>query len=206
MVEVVKTIIKMERTPMLRFREFLDHAITRQAMSETINQIGAKATTQVRRHLASQTKLPYAYMMKAVSLRRAWPANLQATIEVKEDRVPNLGRFMTSYTKRPKSWRKKGWQQKMRLRVWAGTQLFPKSPTAKPFVLDKGSYKLIAVRKGKSKLPLKFISGPNISGSPGHGEVERLETGTYIKIELPEAVDAAIDERIDRLIAAAPTK
>ena len=204
-VKVIRVV--MDPVPMFRLREFLDHGITRRAMNEQLNYLARKATTQVRRHLASQTKLPYSYMMKAVSLIPSWPEALMAVIKV-EDKATTLGRFMTSYTKRPTSWRRKGWQQKMRLNVWSGGQIFPKNPNAKPFVIDGGrSVKLIAVRKGKGRTPIKVLSGPNLSGSRDDtGEISRLETGTYVKVQLPLEFTLAVDERIDRLIAAAPVR
>lgn len=198
-------------------RELLDKRITKQAMQEELNSIAGKATTQVRRHLAHQTQLPYGYMMNAVTLKRASANFLVAEIKV-SDKATSLARYMTSYTKRPRSWRKKGWVQRMNLRVWSGSQLFPKSSSARPFVIEGGARSsfgwsgqvpnLIAVRVGGAgSRKIKVLSGPNLAGGKQNtGEVSRLETKTYITVQLPQEFNESIERRIDRIIAAAPTK
>lgn len=193
--------------PLLRVRQLLDQGITRQAMSEELNSLASKATTQVRRHLAHQTLLPYGYMTQAVTLHRSWATNLEARIEVK-DKATTLGRFMTWYSKRPKStsWRAKGWVQRMRLRVWSGLQNFPVHGDARPFVIyPSRPIPLIVARMRNRKL--KVLSGPNLAGGKQDtGEISRGETRIYVDIELPQALNDAIDARIDRILAATPTK
>lgn len=190
--------------PFLRVRKFLDEGATKIAMSEELNAFASKATTQVRRHLVNQTKLPYGHMVKAVTLKRSWAANLEARIVVK-DEPTTLGRFMSWYSKRPAagSRRAKGWVQKMRLKVWAGTQSFPVHPSARPFVIyTSRPIPLIAAHvRGSRKI--KVLSGPVLAGKrQDTGEVSRLETKTYINVEMPQAMNDAIDARLDRLLSA----
>jgi hypothetical protein len=197
-----KIVVEVNFRAFLNVHRLLNDGVTRQAMNEELNSFASKATTQVRRHLAHQTLLPYSYMVDKVTLKRSWSAALEARIQIK-DKATSLGRFMTSYRNRPKSWRKKGWQQKMRLRVWSGSQVFPRNPNAKPFVIDGGrATPLIAVRRTKARTPIIVLSGPVLAGTKENtGEVSRLETKTYIDIQMPAAMIQSIEDRIDRLMA-----
>lgn len=201
---VVKPSVTVNFHPLLALRMLLNPEITRKAMAEEINYTGNRALTQIRRKLADQTKIAYGQMMQAVTLRPASPRRLMANIKVK-DKVPDLGKFMTSYTSRPKSWRAKGWRQTMRIRVWAGSQKFPVR-AKNVFVADFGRGRMfIVARKGKGRLPLKVLSGPNLAGGkPNTGEVQRLQTGFYITTILPVDFANRVMARIDRITKGSP--
>jgi hypothetical protein len=194
-----------------RWYKFAEDGVTRQAMAEELNAFASKSTTQIRRLLSRQTKLPYSYMVEHVTLMRAYAAYLTADINVVEKRTPTLGRFMTSYTKRPTKPLKSGrqrqpWVQKIRLRVWEGGIVYPRNPGARPFVIDGGrAIPLIAVRTGLGRKGrgIKVLSGPNIAGSPHHGEIERKETGKFVEVVMPIEMLASIEARIERIVNAA---
>lgn len=194
---VIKPSVQIRFHPLLALRMLLNPQITKIAMVEEINAVAKKGRTQIRRSLANQTKISYGRVSDAVTLRPAYVGRLSATIRV-SDKVPTLGRFMTSYTTRPKSWRKKGWHQTMRLRVWAGSQRFPVR-SGRPFVIP--GTKLIAVRTGAGKLPIKILSGPNLAGGKEDtGEIQRGQTKRVVQSELPVIFANQIMARINRIV------
>jgi hypothetical protein len=183
-------------SPALGWWRLKASAVTRMAMAEEINRTARLARTQIRRKLAQQTLIPYGEVASKVYLLPASSGRLEARIRVR-DRAQTLGRFMTSYTKRPGSWRKKGWRQTMRLKVGEGGKRFPYSGTKKPFVIE--GKKLIAIRTGQPRLPIKILSGPHL---PNETLRQGKATGTYVRVTMPSDFSARVIARIHRIMGA----
>lgn len=192
---VIRPSVAIRWAPALGFWRLVARKAAGQAMSEEINAVARKARTQIRRKLADQTKIPYGEVSQKVFLVPAHAGRLEARIRVRSN-VPTLGRFMTSYTRRPISWRKRGWRQTMRLRVWEGSKRFPLSGTKKPFVIE--GKRLIAVRTGRARLPIKVLSGPHLANETLR---DGKATGQYVKVEMPHDFQQRVIKRIQRILA-----
>lgn len=203
------------KPPMAEWQRFFDGKIILTALREELNYTGRLARTQLRRKLSQQTLIPYGEVSKAVNMRPAYAGNLSVALTVR-DKVPTLGRFMTSFRLPPKRQRVSrlfiGGRVagligarigNIRLRVWAGSQSFPvHSPN--PFVLP--GTRLIVVRTGKGhRAKLRALSGPNLAGGKEDtGEIQRGKTKAYVEVELPVEFSARVLARMDRLMSARP--
>lgn len=205
------------RPPLAEWRKFFSAKLIEQGLREELNATGRQARTNVRRSLTAQTLMPYAEVSKAVTMKPAYKNNLNVKILIK-DKVPTLGRFMTSYRLPPKRQRvarlfmgglpmgligsRIGF---IRLRVWAGVQQFPVHSPA-PFVLP--GTRLIVVRTSKDrKAKLKALSGPNLAGGRADtGEVQRGPTKQYIQVELPVDFAKRVESRMIRILGSSSAK
>jgi hypothetical protein len=202
------------KPPIAEWRKFFSDKLIEQGLREEMNSVGRQARTRVRRSLAAQTLMPYSEVSQAVQMKPAYYKNLNVEITIK-DKVPTLGRFMTSYRLPPKRQRVSrlfmgGMPVGMigsrigfiRLRVWAGVQQFPVHSPA-PFVLP--GTRLIVVRTTKERRgKLKALSGPNLAGGkPSTGEVQRGPTKQYIQVELPADFAKNVEARMTRILGAA---
>ncbi len=196
---ILKPSATIRFSPALGYWRIVAREVTGRAMAEELNATARKGRTEIRRKLAQQTLMSYGEVSKYVSLQAAHSGRLVATIRVR-GKVPTLAKFMTSFTKPPKSWRKKGWRQTMRLKVWEGGKKFPYSGTKRPFVFRaKNGTNLIGVRTGTGKLPVKVLSGPHLPNEtlrPGRA------TGVYVRGALPADFNKRVLGRISRILGA----
>lgn len=203
------------KPPLTEWRKFFSGTVITQALREELNYTGRLARTQLRRKLSQQTLIPYGEVSKAVNMRPAYGSNLSVDLVVR-DKVPTLGRFMTSFRLPPKRQRLSRLFIKgqtagyigarigtMRIRVWSGSQMFPvHSPN--PFVLP--GTRLIVVRTGKGhRAKLRALSGPNLAGGKGDtGEIQRGQTKQFVNIELPVEFSSRVMARMERIMASRP--
>lgn len=114
----------------------------RRVMMRALNRGGDQARTQVRRSLVRQTGIKYGLIHKALDTDRATPKNLVYKL-VAVGNETNIALF--GATQRKKGVSAAPWKKR---RIFKGT-----------FLVGSNVFK----RKGKARLPIKAVYGPNIA-------------------------------------------